>query len=91
METIDFTDLKTIVEINSWTGNKKGVDLSGMTMEKWLKPLGFNVEVFHREKVGNHLLFTTPQQNSASRLLLLGHLDTVFPPGIFEHFREDEE
>ncbi|MGF1735898.1 M20 family metallopeptidase [Photobacterium satsumensis] len=91
METIDFTDLKTIVEINSWTGNKEGVDLSGQTMESWFKPLGFNVEVFHREKIGNHLLLTSPQQSNAPKLLLLGHLDTVFPPGIFESFREDDE
>ncbi|MCQ1059542.1 M20 family metallopeptidase [Photobacterium sp. ZSDE20] len=91
MEQLDFTDLKTIIEINSWTGNKKGVDKSGQTMTKWLKPLGFNVEIFHREKVGNHLLFSTPSQNNAPKLLLLGHLDTVFPPGIFESFHEDDE
>ncbi|MDV5168176.1 M20 family metallopeptidase [Photobacterium rosenbergii] len=91
MATIDFTDLKTIVEINSWTGNKEGVDLSGQTMKKWFKPLGFNVEVFHRESVGNHLLFTSLQHKNAPKLLLLGHLDTVFPPGIFESFSEDED
>ena len=91
MATIDFTDLKTIIEINSWTGNKEGVDLSGQTMQNWFKPLGFNVEVFHRESVGNHLLFTTPQHKNAPKLLLLGHLDTVFPPGIFESFSEDEK
>ncbi|MBY5944525.1 M20 family metallopeptidase [Photobacterium rosenbergii] len=91
MKPIDFTDLKTIVEINSWTGNKEGVDLSGQTMKNWLKPLGFNVEVFQRENVGNHLLLTTPQQNNAPKILLLGHLDTVFPPGIFEEFSEDDE
>ncbi|PSU49192.1 peptidase M20 [Photobacterium frigidiphilum] len=90
MDCIDFTDLKEIVEINSWTNNKNGVDYHGGKMKLWMKMLGFECEVFERKEVGNHLLFCSPTVKGQPRLLLMGHLDTVFPPGIFEGFREDE-
>jgi glutamate carboxypeptidase len=90
MDCIDFTDLKEIVEINSWTNNKSGVDCHGEKMKVWMKMLGFECEVFERKEVGNHLLFCSPTEKDQPRLLLMGHLDTVFPPGIFEGFREDE-
>ncbi|MGR5266141.1 M20 family metallopeptidase [Vibrio astriarenae] len=88
---LSFQDLRTMVEVNSWTHNKEGVDSHGKLIQTLLKPLGFSVEVHERENVGNHLLFKTPSVPNKPQLLLLGHLDTVFPPGTFEQFREDEE
>lgn len=82
-------DLETIVNINSYTKNKSGVDLVGQKMTSWIEPLGFNTSIFTRENIGNHLLFSS-QKKSGKKILLLGHNDTVFPPNSFEEFKEDE-
>ncbi|MGL6259299.1 M20 family metallopeptidase [Vibrio sp. WXL210] len=88
---VNFKDLEALVEINSWSHNKKGVDQHGSLMKTWLEALGFACEEHQRDQIGNHLLFTSGQEGTKPRLLLLGHLDTVFPPGTFEGFRQDEE
>ncbi len=86
----NFDELKSIIEINSWTKNKIGVDKNGEIFTKWLEELGYIVEVHHREDIGNHLHFKSKSKDG-KKLLLLGHLDTVFPPDTFEEFREDKE
>ncbi|WP_025821474.1 M20 family metallopeptidase [Shewanella marina] len=91
MNHIDFTDLKQAMAINSWTKNKKGVDSYGEKMQIWMKDLGFELDVFERKEIGNHLLFCSPTLTDQPRLLLMGHLDTVFPPNTFEGFKEDDE
>ena len=83
-------DLKEVVSINSHTHNKEGVDAVGRVFRRWLEALGFETEIHPRELIGDHLLFKTPVK-AGQRILLLGHLDTVFPKGTFEGFREDEE
>jgi len=82
-------DLKKIVEINSYTKNKIGVDRIGAVFKEWLLPLGFEIEVFKRELIGDHLLFKS-KDTSKDKILLLGHLDTVFAPNTFEDFKEDD-
>ncbi|WP_457593842.1 M20 family metallopeptidase [Hydrogenimonas sp.] len=84
-------DLQEIVLINSYTRNKRGVDAVGALFTEWLEAIGFETKRFERELIGDHLLFRSPQSGKRERVLLLGHLDTVFPPGVFEGFREDEE
>jgi len=83
-------DLKKIVNINSYTQNKHGVDEVGKIMATWLSELGFEKITFNREIIGDHLLFKTPQKDGI-KILLLGHNDTVFPQGYFEEFKEDED
>jgi glutamate carboxypeptidase len=83
-------DLKTIVNINSYTHNKYGVDEVGKYMTDWLIPLGFELTSYKRELIGDHLLFKS-QRKLGTKILLLGHNDTVFPEGYFEGFHEDEE
>lgn len=82
-------DLKTIVNINSYTKNKNGVDKVGKYMADWLTQLGFSTTKFQRETIGDHLLFKTNKKDG-SKILLLGHNDTVFPPNTFEGFTEDD-
>lgn len=84
-------DLKQIVEINSYTHNKVGVDKVGLQMQEWLETLGFETTRYQRDLIGDHLLFTTPKIENQPKVLLLGHNDTVFPFGAFEGFREDQE
>ncbi len=84
-------DLEKIVNINSYTQNKKGVDRVGEVMASWLKEVGFKLKTYKREKIGNHQLFTTKKEEKFKNILLLGHNDTVFPKGYFEGFNEDSE
>ncbi len=84
-------DLKTIIDINSYTQNKIGVDKVGAIFDNWLEELGFTVEVYERKFIGNHRHYKSLKNNNSKKLLLLGHLDTVFPPNKFEHYTEDKE
>jgi len=84
-----FHDLKKIININSYTKNKTGVDKVSILMTAWLQDLGFENSSFEREKIGNHNLYTSTKTEGI-KILLLGHNDTVFPQGEFENFSEDE-
>jgi len=85
-----YNDLQKIIEINSYTQNKQGVDNVGAVFKEWFSEIGFGVEEFHRELIGNHLLFKSPKKEG-KKILFLGHLDTVFPEGKFEKYSEDDE
>lgn len=91
MGNFEFGDLKQIVDINSYTKNKPGVDQNGAVFCTWMELLGFETTRYQREQIGDHLLFKSALKKQAPRLLLLGHLDTVFPQGSFEQFSEDAE
>jgi len=84
-------DLQNIIEINSYTKNKAGVDRVGEIFDSWLDDLGFNVEIHQRSHIGNHRHYKSQHTPNAKKLLLLGHLDTVFPEGKFEKYSEDKE
>ncbi len=84
-------DLEKIVNINSYTQNKSGVDKVSNVMSSWLKKIGFSLNVYERETVGNHTLYKTPKIEGFKNILLLGHNDTVFPEGYFEGYTEDKE
>ena len=88
---MDFTELASIINLNSYTKNKSGVDENRVIFSQWMEDLGFNTEVFAREHIGDHVLYTSPVVEGKKRVLLLGHLDTVFPPNTFTDFSEDEE
>ena len=83
-------DLKRVVNINSFTNNKAGVDKVGQIFDAWLAELGFDVTVYKRELIGEHRHYRSAH-TEGKKLLLLGHLDTVFPQGKFEDFSEDTE
>ena len=82
-------DLEEVIRINSHTLNKEGVDATGRVFRRWLEALGYETVVHPRELIGDHLHFRAPSKGG-QRILLLGHLDTVFPQGTFEGFRQDE-
>jgi glutamate carboxypeptidase len=90
MSQINFDELKEIIEINSWTKNKEGVDKNGEIFAYWMEALDFKLTRYEREEIGNHIHLTSSRKEG-KKLLLLGHLDTVFPPDTFENFTEDEE
>ena len=84
-------DLETVVRINSFTNNKRGVDRVGLHFDGWLEDLGYTLRLHKRDDIGNHRHYVSKKTSSAKKLLLLGHLDTVFPEGKFEEFRVDEK
>ncbi|GHO44427.1 M20 family metallopeptidase [Ktedonospora formicarum] len=75
-------DLKTIVNIDSGTYNKAGVDRVGAYLARRFHDLGFNTTFNEQKEYGNHLIATRKGGNpSGARVLLIGHMDTVFPDG----------
>jgi len=82
-------NLEKICKINSFTQNKVGVDRVGKQMIEWLEAIGFETQIHERTAIGNHLLFLSPKVEG-TKILLLGHNDTVFPEGKFETFSQDE-
>ena len=84
-------DLKKIIEINSYTKNPTGVNSVGEVFDKWLIALDFEVLLHKRESIGHHRLYKSIHIQNEKKLLLLGHIDTVFAPQKFEEFTEDEE
>ena len=90
MSTINFSELQSIIEINSWTKNKEGVDKNAEVFAYWMEALDFKLTRYEREEIGNHIHLSSSRREG-KKLLLLGHLDTVFPPDTFENFTEDEK
>ncbi len=85
----DFRELAKIININSYTKNKEGVDKNGEIFENWMGELGYKTKRYKRKKIGDHLLFVS-KKTKGKKILLLGHLDTVFPKGSFDNFSEDK-
>ena len=84
-------DLEKIITINSYTQNKNGVDKVGLIFDSWLKDLDYEIDIYKRSSLGNHRHYKSKHTNNSKKLLLLGHLDTVFPEGKFETYSQDNE
>lgn len=87
-DAFDYSELAQIINTNSYTKNKSGVDSVGQLYQQIFASLGFATITYAREQIGDHLLLTSPA-SGGPKLLLLGHLDTVFPPDTFTDFSED--
>ncbi len=83
------TTLAALVETNSFTDNPEG----GRAVAKGLADLfrvdGLVPRVEASAKFADHLIFESKGRPSAKPIALVGHLDTVFPPGTFEGYRRD--
>lgn len=78
-----------MVRVNSYTNNIAGVNLVGGHLRDALSGTGLLLEVTPGKATGDHLTFSTPAAANAPAILLIGHHDTVFPPGTFERFEVD--
>jgi glutamate carboxypeptidase len=85
--------LRTWVEINSFTTNVDGVNRVGDRLAEAFAPLPLALERRRGDGCGDHLAWTTPawRDRPRDRVLLIGHHDTVFPPGTFEVWEEQGE
>jgi glutamate carboxypeptidase len=80
---------EALVVINSHSRNVAGVNRVGEELRRVLAPLSLEVSVWPGEGTGDHLAFRTDAARSQPSVLLIGHHDTVFPPGVFEGFSVD--
>ncbi len=78
-----FDLLEKIVNIESGSYNKQGVDNVGAVLRDHLESAGIATTVFPLQEHGNCLLAEVPGNAGADapHVLLLGHMDTVFPNG----------
>lgn len=84
--------LERLVLQNSGTLNLPGVAKVGEMMRAELAPLGFDVRWVDMKDTGRagHLIATHKGDGRGKRVLLIGHLDTVFEPDSrFTGFRRD--
>ncbi len=86
--------LKTVVDQNSGTMNLEGVAKVGAMVRAELEPLGFAVtwKPMPQTQRAGHLIARHPGKPGAKRLLLIGHLDTVFEQDSpFQRFEREGE
>ena len=75
-----FACLEVLVNTDSNSHDKAGVDRVGEIMAGHLRRIGCHVERHAREKVGDCLVATLPG-GKAGRIMLSGHMDTALPVG----------
>jgi glutamate carboxypeptidase len=81
--------LREMVDIDSGSYNKSGIDAVGLIVRRFLESHGLTVEAIPQSRHGDCLRASIPGQaagnvtvsNSAGNILLMGHRDTVFPDG----------
>ncbi|MGH2482416.1 MAG: M20/M25/M40 family metallo-hydrolase, partial [Ktedonobacteraceae bacterium] len=75
-------DLRTIVNVDSGTYTPEGIKQVGVHLAGRFQEWGFATRFEKQEGYGDHLLATRQgSRPDGPRLLLIGHLDTVFPDG----------
>lgn len=79
--------LRRLVEENSFTAHVAGVNRVASLVEAELARLPLHVDRIGSTRHGDHLAFDTRAPGAPA--FLIGHLDTVFPPGTFEGYRSD--
>ena len=80
-EMLDF--IQMLVNIDSGTSFKAGVDRVGHILSDALEKEGFSIEIINQAEYGNHIVAKKPGKGKG-RILLVGHMDTVFPEGTAE-------
>jgi glutamate carboxypeptidase len=83
--------VEQLVRVNSHSKNVVGVDRVGELLCSALASLPLQVRSEDGAPWGRHLCFSTAAANAQRPFLLIGHHDTVFPPGIFETYRTEGE
>jgi glutamate carboxypeptidase len=82
---IDLT--RRLVAVNSYSANVVGVNAVGALLSEALALPSLERAASPGREWGEHLFWTT--RATGSRVLLIGHHDTVFPPGHFDGWSVD--
>lgn len=83
-----------LVDVNSFTDNRDGGARVGELLAAELSSIpGVSVRTIPSDRFAPHLVATTRAAEASPEgcVAIVGHLDTVFPPGTFEGFRLDGE
>lgn len=81
--------LEPLVAVNSYTDNPEGGRKVGALLRELFAPSALELEVHRSERYADHLVFRSKSQaENKEAVALVGHLDTVFPPGTFEGYCE---
>ena len=82
--------LAALVDVNSFTDNPEGGRMTGALVRELFAMAGVEPAVRVSDRFADHLVFRTrPEHSNKGSVALVGHLDTVFPPGFFEGYRRD--
>lgn len=73
--------LETIVNIDSYSVDKNGVESVFPLLTSQLISLGFAVEYISQKKFADQIRATHGTDDTKKNILITGHIDTVFPPG----------
>ena len=73
-------ELRTLCAIDSDSYNKVGLDVMAAWLGERMRGIGMDVSIIEREEWGNDLLGVL-RGTGQGTVLLLGHTDTVYPPG----------
>jgi glutamate carboxypeptidase len=75
-------DLKAVVNIDSGTYNREGNNRVGAYLRERFHKFGFSTYLDPQEEYGDHLVATRKGSNpKGAKILLIGHIDTVFADG----------
>lgn len=74
-------DLASLVNVDCGSYTKAGVDQVGQWTARFLERLGATIEIHAHETLGDTVVGTFEGEEGGPRVLLIGHLDTVFPEG----------
>jgi glutamate carboxypeptidase len=90
-EKEQFRLLEQLVLQQSFSRFKAGVDAVGNRIAASLHETGMVLDVVRETEVGNQLLFRSPAYRiERPGLLLIGHMDTVYPvDSVFDWYRDD--
>lgn len=81
---------RRLVETNSYSKNVEGVNAVGELLRQAFGELGLDLRVIKGGTgFGDHYVWSTQCAGEQPPILLIGHHDTVFPPGHFEGWREE--
>ena len=83
--------LAALVNVNSFTDNPEGGRKVGSMLREVFAIEGLTPETVASTRYADHLVFRSTGTPSKEPIAMLGHLDTVFPPGKFEGYQVDGE
>lgn len=81
--------LAALVDHNSFSTNRDGGQRVVRLLEDVFAMPGLEASRIGSDRFADHLVFRTTGRASVAPIALIGHLDTVFPPGTFEGYRVD--
>jgi glutamate carboxypeptidase len=84
--------LEGLVAVNSYTDNPEGGRKVAALLRELFARSGLEGAVHPSQRFADHLVFRSRgQASNQNAVALVGHLDTVFPPGTFEGYRQSGE